>query len=83
MTVTLTDTKAMKVRSACQNLLLQKTATIRSVAQVIGFLVSSFPAVEFAEMHYRHLELDKIRALRANKGNLIPLCPCLLSLRQN
>ncbi|PFX30406.1 hypothetical protein AWC38_SpisGene4801, partial [Stylophora pistillata] len=69
MTVTLTDAKAMKVRSACQNLLLQKTATIRSVAQVIGFLVSSFPAVEFAEMHYRHLELDKICALRANKGN--------------
>ena len=69
MTVTLTDAKAMKVRSACQNLLLQKTATIRSVEQVIGFLVSSFPAVEFAEMHYRHLELDKICALRANKGN--------------
>ena len=35
MTVTLTDATAMKVRSACQNLLLQKTATIRSVAQVI------------------------------------------------
>ena len=55
MTVTLTNAKAMKVRSACQNLLLQKTATMRSVAQVIGFLVSSFPAVECAEMHYRHL----------------------------
>ena len=74
MTVTLTDAKAMKVRSACQNLLLQKTATIRSVAQVIGFLVSSFPAVEFAELHYRHLELDKICA---------PLWPCLPRLRQN
>jgi len=69
MRVTLTDAKAMKVRSACQNLLLQKTATIRSVAQVIGFLVSSFPAVKFAEMYHRHLELDKICALRANKGH--------------
>ncbi|PFX17356.1 hypothetical protein AWC38_SpisGene18321 [Stylophora pistillata] len=69
MTVTLTDAKAMKVRSPRQNLLLQKTATIRSVAEVIGFLVSGFPAVEFAEMHYRHLELDKNCALRANKGN--------------
>ncbi|XP_074624357.1 uncharacterized protein LOC141882292 [Acropora palmata] len=69
MTVTLTAAKAMKVRSACQNLLFQKTTTIRSVAQVIGFLVCSFPAVEYAEMHYRHLELDKISALRANKGN--------------
>ena len=69
MTVTLTATQAMKVRSACQNLLFQKTTTIRSVAQVIGFLVSSFTAVEFAEMHCRYLELDKISALRANKGN--------------
>ena len=66
MTVTLTAAKAMKVRSACQNLLFKKTTTIRSVAQVIGFLFSSFPAVEYAEMHYRHLELDKISALRAN-----------------
>ena len=69
MTVTLTAAKAMKVRSACQNLLFQKTTTIHSVAQVIGFLVSSFPAVEYAEMQYRHLELDKISALPANKGN--------------
>ena len=70
MTVNLTAAKAMKVRSDYQNLLCQNTTTIRSVAPVIGFLVSSFPAVEFAEMYYRHLELDKISALRANKGNL-------------
>jgi len=43
-----------KIESACENLLLQKTVAIRTVGQVIGFLVSSFPAVEFAEMHYRH-----------------------------
>ena len=69
MMVTLTESKAVKVKSACENLLHQRTTTIRSVAQVIGFLVSSFPAVEFAEMHYRHLELDKICALRESKGN--------------
>jgi len=48
MMVTLNESKSMKVKSACENLLLQKTATIRTVAQVKGFLVSSFPAVEFA-----------------------------------
>ena len=69
MTVTLTAAKTMKVRSACQNLLFQKTTSIRSVAQVIGFVVSSFPAVENAEMHCRHFWLDKIFALRAHKGN--------------
>ena len=69
MTVTLTAAKAMKVRSACQNLLFQKTTTIRSIAQVIGFLVSSFPAVEYAEMHIDIWSFSKISALRANKGN--------------
>ena len=59
MTVTLTVATAMKVRSACQNLLFQETTTLRSVAQVIGFLVCSFPTVEYTEMHSRHLELDK------------------------
>ena len=59
----------MKVRSACENLLLQRTVPIRTVAQVVGFLVSSLPVVEFAQMHYRHLKLDKMCALRENKGN--------------
>ena len=77
MMIILIESKAMKVKSACGNFLHQKTASIRTVTQVIGFLVSSLPAVEFAEMHYRHLELDKICALRDNKGNfdsIMTLC---------
>ena len=77
MTVTLTNAKSIKVKSACEDLLHQKTVTIRTVAQVIGFLVSSFPAVEFAELHYRHLKRYKSSALRENKGkfdSLMTLC---------
>ena len=68
MMITLNKSKAMKVKSACENLLLLKTASLLTVAQVVGYLVSSFSAVEFAEMHYRHLTLDKIYSLRDNKG---------------
>ena len=46
-----------------------KNRSVRSVAHVISFLVSSFPAVEFAEMHYWYFELDNICAHRDNKGN--------------
>ena len=42
---------------------------IREVAQVIGLIVSSFPAVQYAQLHYRTLESEKIRALKVNAGN--------------
>ena len=43
--------------------------TIREVAQIIGLLVSSFPAVRYGECHYRVIEQDKIEALKITKGN--------------
>ena len=43
--------------------------TIRELAHVIGLLVSSFPGVQFGRLHYRHLELDKVEALKISKGN--------------
>ena len=35
----------------------------------MGLLVSSLPGVQFGELHYRHLEQNKILALQINKGN--------------
>ncbi|XP_068704681.1 uncharacterized protein [Montipora foliosa] len=55
--------------SACENLLNQSNPTIREVARVIGLLVSSLPGVQFGELHYRHLERNKISALTINKGD--------------
>ena len=81
VTDTLTDAKAIKVKSACEDLLRQKTITIRTVSCVIGFLVSSFPAVEFAELHYRHLERDKSSALRESKGKFDSLMTLSLQSR--
>lgn len=43
--------------------------TIRQVSSLIGSLTSSFPGVEFGQLHYRHIESDKNYALKENFGN--------------
>ena len=56
MTICLPPVKAATVQQACENLLNQDNPTIREVARVIGLTVSSFPGVEFDELHLRYLE---------------------------
>ena len=78
MTIRLLPQKAVTVQQACATLLTQDNPTIREVARVIGLIVSSFPGVQFGELHYRYLEHNKIEALQANKGDydaLINLSP--------
>ena len=50
MKVYLTQEKADKVVSACQNLLTKTCVSIRDVAQTIGFLVSCLPVVQFGPL---------------------------------
>ena len=69
MTTRLLPRKVTKVKSICNDLLHKHNPTIREVAQVIGLLVSSLPGALFGPLHYRHLERDKITALKNNKGN--------------
>ena len=69
MSVSLTKEKALRIRVACESLINKTTCTIRTLAQVIGLLVSSFPGVEHGPLYYRNLENEKISALRASRGN--------------
>ena len=66
MTITLTQEKIHKTVNSISNLLSKKSPSIREVAQVIGYMVSSFPAVKYGKCHYRALENDKIEALKAS-----------------
>lgn len=63
MTVSLPREKVQQILKEIQNLLLQIQPKIRSVAHVIGLLVSAFPAVYQGPLHYRYLERDKTKAL--------------------
>ena len=67
MTIRLPPGKAATVQQACENLLNQDNLTIREVARVIGLIASSFPEVQFGELHYRYLKHNKIEALQADK----------------
>ena len=46
-----------------------KFVSIRLVSDLLGKLVSSFQAIKYGELHYRHLERLKIKALKFNKCN--------------
>ena len=69
MRVYLTPDKTDRVVSACQMLLSRSYVSIREVAQVIGLLVSSLPAVQYGPLFYRNIEIDKNEALHKSKGN--------------
>ena len=53
----------------CKSLYKKEQVSLTELAKVIGILVSVFPAVEFGQLHYRNLELQKIYALRMSHGD--------------
>ncbi|XP_028393196.1 uncharacterized protein LOC114517607 [Dendronephthya gigantea] len=69
MTIRLTDVKKEKLICLITTILASEATKIRSVAQVIGHMVSSFPAVKYGPLYYRNLEKDKTVALAKHKGN--------------
>ena len=69
MVVRVTEEKRTKILTACREFCGKKTGTIRFVAHVIGKLVSCFPGVELAQLHYRELEFEKTKAVAANLGD--------------
>ena len=68
MTVTLPKEK-QKVLLTCSELKRKHKITIREVAQVIGQLVATFPAVLWGLLFDRNLDRLKSTALKASAGN--------------
>ena len=69
MTIKVTQERADKVHNSCVHLLNETSWTIRSLAKVIGQIISCFPGTKWGPLFYRSLENDKIWALRKNKMN--------------
>ena len=69
MTITLPHEKCQNIRAVCAELLGKQNPTIRQVAQVIGKLIATFPAIQYGPLFYRNLERDKILALKSSKGH--------------
>jgi hypothetical protein len=43
--------------------------TIREVARVLGLIFSSFSGVDYGQLFYREIEVEKIQALKLARGN--------------
>ena len=70
MTVFLPETKKQNIKKHVSDVLLHTgSLQIEYVAKIIGYLVSSLPAVQYGALYYRWLEAEKTTALSLNKGN--------------
>ena len=61
--------KVTKTIELCKSLLQNRTASLRELAQLLGFLESTRPAVWLAPLHFRHLQYCLIQQLALNKGS--------------
>jgi len=69
MTVTVTREKGLKIINLCNKLRSRDVCTIRQLAEVIGVLVASEPAVDFAPLYYKGMEHYKNIMLQCHKGD--------------
>ena len=59
----------MRVKSKAVELLHNQCPTIRTVSEMIGLMVASFPGVMYGPLYYRQLEIEKVAALKQNQGD--------------
>ena len=69
MTLKLTEEKKQKIYDFCTKHFEISKPTIQYVAQVIGIVVVSFPAVPLGPLFYRALETDKTVGLKRHRQN--------------
>ena len=48
----MTQSKSAKLIQACQNIMGEKSISIREVASVVGMMVPSFPGVRHEPLYY-------------------------------
>ena len=73
MIVRLTEDKIFKIKGILQCTIHNShSVKIRDIARIIGYMISSLPAVRYGALYYRYLEIDKITALKQSKGDLTP-----------
>ena len=69
MTVSISEEKHKKLCTVAITVLNQTMPKIRVVAQMIGMMVSCLPGVEYGGLFYRQLDIEKMAALKINRGD--------------
>ena len=73
MIIALTSEKKQKIKGKVEAL-LTKSSRINEVSSLLGCIVVCFEVGTNRKLHYRHIEFDKIPALKQNKGNFEAKC---------
>ena len=70
MMIHLTEPKHKRILSLVENVMKSKSRkiSIRHLAKIIGHLISTFPACNDGQLHYRDLECKKIRSLKTHRS---------------
>lgn len=69
MTITLPENKVLNVLALCEDALQAVRMTIRQMLHIVGTLNAYSVAVEYGANHFKHLEVDQIRALKLSSGD--------------
>ena len=68
MNLSLPKEKMNQLIQSCRDRIREKTASVRTLAKIIGKLTSSMQAVLPAPLHYRHLQMLQLKGLLAGKS---------------
>lgn len=82
MTVAVTPERKDRYLVSCTELLQCDSVSIRTLARVIGQLVSTFPGVRYGPLHYRQMEMTKISALSKAKQDFDTCIPINAAIKQ-
>ena len=74
MCVTLPPEKISHAIHLCTTALVEMSFDIHFLAQLIGTLISLFPACPLGRLHYRSLEFLKVEALKKSRGSFDGSC---------
>ena len=69
MTVCLTTEKCSKIKAFIQTVLGKTSLPIQTVAELVGQLVATFPAVPYGKLFYRQTDIEKSLALKSARGD--------------
>ena len=69
MILSLTNEKKKKIKTILSDYFGKCKISLRGLARILGNIATSFPAVTYGSLHYRHLEREKMTGLQYLKGS--------------
>ena len=72
MSIHIPRPKVEKIKLQCQQLISEKSVTIRELTKGIDLIVSMFEAFPQGKLHYRQMELAKLKHFRLIQATMMP-----------